>query len=104
MTFGMSAQTSIKTQTFTVKGNCDECKGRIENAADIKGVKFTEWNPDTKIAKVTFDTLKTTLPTIQAAIAARGYDAGEIKASDKSYRRLPTCCKYRDGDCEEKKK
>ena len=104
ITLGMRAQTSVKTRTFTVRGNCEECKGRIENAADIKGVKICEWNPKTKVASVTYDTLKTDLATIQSAIAARGYDAGDIKASDKSYRRLPTCCKYRDGDCEATKK
>ena len=31
------AQTTIKTATISVKGNCDQCKERIENAADIKG-------------------------------------------------------------------
>ena len=32
------AQTTIKTATIAVKGNCEQCKERIENAADIKGV------------------------------------------------------------------
>ena len=40
---GKSQNTAITT-TLLVKGNCEECKTRIENAADIKGVKFFEWN------------------------------------------------------------
>jgi hypothetical protein len=34
------AQSTIKTTTIAVKGNCEQCKERIENAADIKGVKL----------------------------------------------------------------
>ena len=30
-----------------------------------------------------------------------GYDAGNVKGSDKAYRKLPKCCKYRDNKCEE---
>jgi periplasmic mercuric ion binding protein len=104
LTFGMKAQQGIKTETFTVKGNCEECKVRIENAADIKGVKITKWNPDTKVATVTYDSTKTDVVKIKTAIASRGYDAGEVKGNDKAYKRLPTCCKYRDGVCEDPKK
>ena len=38
--FGIKAQTTVKTITLAVKGNCEQCKERIENAADIKGVKI----------------------------------------------------------------
>jgi periplasmic mercuric ion binding protein len=96
-----SAQTGVKTSTFIVKGNCEECKVRIENAADIKGVKISKWDPDTKVATVTYDTAKVKLEKIQEAIASRGYDAGDYKGNDKAYSRLPKCCKYRDGKCEE---
>ena len=36
--FKIQAQTTVTTSTISVKGNCGECKERIENAADIKGV------------------------------------------------------------------
>ena len=40
----INAQNTTVTQTFSVKGNCEQCKERIENAADIKGVKTTiDW-------------------------------------------------------------
>ena len=35
----IQAQSTVITSTISVKGNCGECKERIENAADIKGVK-----------------------------------------------------------------
>src|SRR5690606_213814 len=96
---GQSA--TVKTETFAVKGNCDDCKDRIENAADIKGVKIVKWDPDTKVATATYDSGKTTVEKIQQAIAASGYDAGNFKGNDKAYKKLPKCCKYRDNKCEE---
>ena len=99
----LMAQQGIKTETFVVKGNCEDCKERIENAADIKGVKILTWNSDTKVAEVTYNSEKVTLKQIKEAIAAKGYDAGEIAGDNKAYNKLPGCCKYRDGKCEEKK-
>lgn len=98
------AQQGAKTVTFTVKGNCEECKENIENAADLKGVKILNWNQKTKIATVTFLPEKISLTQIQQAIAAKGYDAGDMKGNEKAYKALPKCCRYRDGVCEEKGK
>jgi copper chaperone CopZ len=98
-TFG---QSTIKTETFTVSGNCDDCKKRIENAADIKGVKLSDWNSDKKEISVTYDSKKTSLELIQKAIAAKGYDAGNIKGDPKAYQNLPHCCQYRDRTHDEK--
>ena len=50
----IQAQSTITTSTISVKGNCGECKERIENAADIKGVKNDIWNEETKILAVTY--------------------------------------------------
>ena len=102
--FKSQAQQGIKTTTFTVKGNCEECKERIENAADIKGVKLLTWNADTKVASVTYNADKITLDQIQEAIAAKGYDAGNKKGNNLAYNKLPKCCQYRDGKCEEPKR
>jgi len=101
--FILKGQT-VKTETFIVKGNCEECKERIENSADIKGVKICTWEKDTKVATVTYDPAKITLTDIKKAIAQSGYDAGEIAGNTKAYNKLPECCKYRQGVCEEKKK
>jgi copper chaperone CopZ len=98
------AQETLKTNTFTVKGNCEDCRKVIENAADIKGVKKCAWDEKTKVATVLYDSTKTTLLTIQKAIAARGYEAGEVSANEKAYKKLPKCCKYRNVKCEEENK
>lgn len=98
-----NAQQGPKTATFTVKGNCEECKENIENASDLKGVKILTWDQKTKVATVTFLPEKITVLQIQQAIAKKGYDAGDVKGNDKAYKALPKCCKYRDGVCEEKK-
>jgi periplasmic mercuric ion binding protein len=99
----VKAQQGVITETISVKGNCEECKERIENASDIKGVKICVWNEDTKIATITYDSAKTDLLKIKKAIAASGHDAGEITGNAKAYNRLPDCCKYRDGVCNDKK-
>ena len=93
---------TIKTETFTVNGNCDDCKKRIENAADIKGVKIGTWNADKKVFSVTYNTTKTNLEQIQKAIASKGYDAGDIKGDTTAYKQLPHCCQYRDRKHDEK--
>ena len=98
------SQTGIKTDTFVVSGNCEQCKERIENAADIKGVKILTWNAKTQIATVKYNSEKVTLTQIEEAIAAKGHDVGPIKATDASYSKLPKCCKYRDGKHEELEK
>ena len=94
----------VVTNTISVKGNCAECKTRIENAADIKGVKLATWSEDTKILTVTYNSDKVTLEQIENAIAAKGHDADSVKGNDASYKKLPSCCKYRDTKCESPKK
>lgn len=99
----INAQTTIKTTTISVKGNCDDCKERIENASDIKGVKTSNWNKDEKILTVTFDSKKVSLEQIEKAIANAGHSTLNQKANQKAYQKLPDCCKYDDGICKEKK-
>jgi periplasmic mercuric ion binding protein len=97
-----SQNSSIISSTLHVKGNCEMCKKRIENAADIKGVKFFEWSESSKTAKVIFDNRKTDLLTIEKAIASQGYDTPGIRADSLAYHKLPACCKYRSRECKEK--
>jgi hypothetical protein len=99
----VNAQQSIKSATFIVKGNCEECKSRIENAADIKGVKLLKWDEKTKVASVTYNADKVSLLQIQEAIAASGHQAGEQPANKTAYKKLPKCCQYEHGKCEDPK-
>lgn len=103
LSFKVQAQSTIVTSTLSVKGNCEDCKERIENASDIKGVKVCKWDSETKVATVTFDSGKTSMETIEKAIAKAGYETKNQKADPKAYAKLPKCCKYNDGVCEEKK-
>lgn len=98
----LSAQSTVTTATLLVKGNCGECKERIENAADIKGVKVCKWNEDTKIATITYDSKKVTFEQIEKAIAKSGHETGKVEADSSAYKNLPNCCKYKDGKCEQK--
>ena len=96
-------KSGVITTTLLVKGNCEDCKKRIENAADIKGVKFFEWSPETKVAKVIYIDSKTNIETIEKAIASKGYDTPTQTGNLTAYNKLPSCCQYRTNVCTEKK-
>lgn len=87
----------IETKEFEVKGVCDMCKKRIEDAAYIKGVKFAEWDKQKQKLKVIYKTKHTNELAIQKAVAKAGHDTEKVKATDKTYAKLPGCCAYRDG-------
>lgn len=93
------SQSTIVTSTVLVKGNCGECKDRIENAADIKGVKNSVWSETTKVLSVTYDTKKVSLEQIEKAIAKAGHQTATQKADAAGYKALPGCCKYESVDC-----
>lgn len=86
---------SIKTVKFKVDGVCGMCKTRIETAADIKGVKFVNWDLETHVCEVTYHTGKTSEETIYKSIVAAGHDTEKLKASDEAYSQIHGCCKYR---------
>jgi copper chaperone CopZ len=98
----VQAQSTVTTSTVVVKGNCDECKERIENAADIKGVKNAVWDETKQAITVTYDTKKVSLEQIEKAIAKSGHETGHQKADLKAYNGLPACCKYQSADCHKK--
>lgn len=86
-----------ETVEFKVEGVCNMCKTRIENAAYIKGVKFTEWNKETGVLKVIYNPQKVKLNDIHKSIADAGHTTDKIKATEESYKKLPKCCAYDDG-------
>jgi copper chaperone CopZ len=95
----IQAQSTVLTTTVLVKGNCGECKERIENAADIKGVKTSSWSEKTKVLTITFDSKKVSLEQIEQAIANAGHEVDKMPANDKAYNALPSCCQYKTKDC-----
>ncbi|MCX7729351.1 MAG: cation transporter [Bacteroidia bacterium] len=86
---------SVVTQTLYVKGNCQQCKERIESAIDVKGVKFAEWNKKTKILSVSYKPSVISIEDIKARILKVGHDVDSLKADENAYQQLPECCKYK---------
>lgn len=90
----MQAKT-VKT-AFKVNGQCEMCEARIEKAAKkVDGVLSAQWNQKTKMLSLVYDNSKTTPKKVQKAVAAVGHDAGDVKAPQAVYDKLPNCCKYR---------
>ena len=82
------------TSTFKVWGNCEMCQETIEGSLKVDGVIKSNWNTDTKIISVSYDSSKISLDQIQKNIAAAGYDNEKYKANDEAYKSLPECCQY----------
>lgn len=84
-----------KTDSFKVYGNCEMCQERIESVLKRKdGILKKEWNPDTKMLKVSYDPEKITLIQIKQKIADEGYDTDDVHAKDQAYNNLSKCCRY----------
>jgi copper chaperone CopZ len=90
----LNAQTGGMTSKFKVYGNCGMCEKRIEKAAKIKGVTFADWDVDSKMLTIHFDEKKVTPGKVQQAVAAVGHDTDKVRASDKAYAKLHSCCQY----------
>ncbi|MFL2639625.1 MAG: heavy-metal-associated domain-containing protein [Flavobacteriaceae bacterium] len=81
--------------TFGVKGNCGMCKKTIETAANsLNGVIKVNWNKNTKMVDLVYDSQTIDLITIHEAIAKSGYDTELVEHIPESYENLPLCCKY----------
>ncbi|MFV0604814.1 MAG: heavy-metal-associated domain-containing protein [Niabella sp.] len=90
----MFANAQNKTEEISVSGNCGMCKSNIEKAAKKAGAASADWNKDTKILTVQYDSKKTNSNKIQKSISAVGYDTQDFKGNDEAYNKLHTCCKY----------
>lgn len=89
------AQTATKTDTIKVYGNCNMCKANIEGSLKKKdGVISKDWNKDTKMLVVTYDSSKITIKQIAQKIANVGYDNEYATAPDATYNKLDQCCQY----------
>lgn len=86
--------TANSNATFKIWGNCEMCKETIEGSLKVQGVKTAEWNKDTKMMTVAFDSTKVTLDQIEKNVAAVGYDTEKYKGDDHAYAGLPECCQY----------
>lgn len=94
ISFAVTKAQDTKTDTFKVWGNCGMCKKTIEKAAKGDGVQKAEWNRETKIFTLVYNTALTSNEKIQKAIAAAGYDTEKFTGDDNAYEKLPGCCHY----------
>ena len=83
-----------KTTTVKVFGNCEMCETTIEKAGTKSKLYKTDWNVDTKMASITYDSKKTTADAVLKSIALSGYDNASFLAPDEAYNKLHGCCKY----------
>jgi len=91
----LRAQKTVET-TFEVSGVCGMCEARIEKAVDVKGVKMAEYDLDTHMLTVAYNTEKISEDEIHDLINAVGHDTEKSKATDEEYNGVHGCCKYRE--------
>ena len=85
---------NMKTETVEINGNCNMCKNTIELAGSAENQAKVLWNPDSKRAEISFDSLVSSRSEILKKIALAGYDNQEFLAPDEAYAKLPECCQY----------
>lgn len=87
------AKVKIKTSAI-----CEMCKERIEKQlAFTKGVTEANLDLKDKVVTISYNSKKTDVDKLKKAINDAGYDADETVANEKSYEKLPSCCK-KDGE------
>lgn len=90
-----NAQTkNRKTETVKIYGNCGMCESTIENAGNMKNQANVDWDKETKMATISYDSLKTSKEDILKRIALAGYDSDIFLAPNDTYSNLPVCCQY----------
>ncbi|MBA0882874.1 heavy-metal-associated domain-containing protein [Flavobacterium undicola] len=94
ITFASAQIKNKKTETVKISGNCEMCKKNIEKAGNLKKVALVEWDVDSKMAKITYDSAKTNPDEILSRIAQAGYDSEKFSATEEQYKKLHTCCQY----------
>ncbi|PKB00395.1 uncharacterized protein DUF3347 [Flavobacteriaceae bacterium MAR_2009_75] len=62
--------------------------------AQSKKQSVVDWNKETKMATISYDSLKTSKDEILKRIALAGYDSDSFLAPDDTYANLPNCCQY----------
>lgn len=90
----------LKVKTSAV---CDMCKETMEkHMAFEKGVKKSNLDVDSKILTITYNPTKTTPEKLRIAVTKSGYDADDLPADPKAYKKLDACCK-KGAVCNDKK-
>ena len=97
--FSVNAQETKKNKNakyaIDVNGNCEQCQKRIQKAAlSVSGVKSATWSIETHQLSLILNEEKVAVLDVKKAIAKVGHDSDTVKATDKDYDNLHSCCKY----------
>ncbi len=88
------AQADTETITIKTSSKCEMCKKRIEKGMSLKkGVKSAILNLDNHTLTVVYKKDKTNPEALRKALSNIGYDADDVAANEKAYKKLPDCCK-----------
>jgi len=82
------------TKEIKVWGNCEMCKETIEASLKVPGVIKADWNVDSKILRISFDSTIINSDQIAKNIASVGYDNDIYKGNNAAYSELHECCQY----------
>ena len=94
--FTMKSPNHDEHAKFKVFGVCEMCKERIETAVKkSQFVKAANWDVKSKMIEVTYDPHMIDVSEIHKLIVASGHDTETMKADDKVYNSLPSCCHYK---------
>tara|TARA_R110000868_G_scaffold273926_1_gene533169 strand:- start:3491 stop:4357 length:867 start_codon:yes stop_codon:yes gene_type:complete len=85
---------NAKTETVKIFGNCGMCETTIEKAGSLNKLASVDWDKDTKMAAITYDSARTNPDEILKRIALAGYDSEKFLAPTDAYNKLPGCCQY----------
>ena len=88
------AQSDAIKAEFKVSGNCGMCEKTIEKAAKVKGVTSAEWDMNSKILSLIYNSKKISADAILKKVAYAGYDNEKYLAPEEAYSKLHECCKY----------
>ena len=83
-----------KTEQVKISGNCGMCEKTIEKAGNLKNSAKVDWDKNSQIASLTYDSKKTNQDEILKRIALSGYDSEKFLAPDDIYSKLHACCQY----------
>ncbi|HEY8387733.1 MAG TPA: heavy-metal-associated domain-containing protein [Parasegetibacter sp.] len=95
MTVSFAQSKGVKTETIpTPTVQCEMCKEKIEKyLSRVDGIMTVKVDYKKKQATVKYFTDRTNIEEIKTHIANVGYDAGDVKADEEAYKKLPSCCK-----------
>ena len=85
---------NAKKETFKVWGNCGTCKKTIDSAVKKGDEASGNWDVDSKLITITYDSTKTTADVILKRIADAGYDNEKYTGNTEAYNHLHACCQY----------